>query len=223
MSAPESNPRFHRPGSDRRGGGGSPPKVPSARPHGPARGARHQRPIAAVTAGVYECSWKQAGPPEADVAAACTPGTGPTSKGVHMNIKLTRVLLVQALLALFLVASSAAAFAASQEKTRAKVKQQSVEDLARLYAAKPQARAVVEGSAGYATFSKWGLTVGAVGGGVAAGSPFRSRRASRPSCVSWRVRRDWAWASRNTTWCSCSKPKRRARASSTRAGPAMPR
>jgi len=49
------------------------------------------------------------------------------------------------------------------------VQKQSAEVLARLYAAQPDARNVIAASRGYATFSRWGLTLGAVGGGIGKG------------------------------------------------------
>jgi lipid-binding SYLF domain-containing protein len=73
------------------------------------------------------------------------------------------------LCALLLISASTAVLAADPAETREKVRKQSAEALARLYEAKPEARAVVEGAKGYATFSKWGLTLGAVGGGIGRG------------------------------------------------------
>ena len=72
------------------------------------------------------------------------------------------------LLCLLLVMSTASA-AADKDANRAKVRDQSAQVLARLYAAQPSARAAIASSRGYATFSRWGLTLGAVGGGFGKG------------------------------------------------------
>ena len=73
-----------------------------------------------------------------------------------------------ALLCLLLVMSTLAV-AASPDDSRDKVRKQSEQVLARLYAAQPSARDVIATSKGYATFSRWGLTLGAVGGGFGRG------------------------------------------------------
>lgn len=86
-----------------------------------------------------------------------------------MNLKSSALWLVWALCALLMSGASTVAVAADAEETRQKVRQQSQEALERLYAAKPEARAVVKASKGYATFSKWGLTLGPVGGGIGRG------------------------------------------------------
>lgn len=71
-------------------------------------------------------------------------------------------------LCLLLVMASLAV-AADKDETRAKVRQQSEQVLARLYAAQPAARQVIAGSRGYATFSRWGLALGPIGGGFGKG------------------------------------------------------
>lgn len=86
-----------------------------------------------------------------------------------MNRNTTAARLMSALCALVLMGASTMALAADPAETREKVRGQSVEALARLYEAKPEARSVVEGAKGYATFSKWGLTLGPVGGGIGRG------------------------------------------------------
>lgn len=68
----------------------------------------------------------------------------------------------------FLVASSAA-IGADKEADRAKVRKQSEQVLARLYAAHPAARKVIAASRGYATFSRWGMALGGVGGSIGRG------------------------------------------------------
>ena len=79
-----------------------------------------------------------------------------------------------AVVARFLVLSlllgvSAVAIAATVEEKRAKVRQQSQDVLARLYAVSPGARETVKNAAGYATFSNWGLKIGLAGGGQGRG------------------------------------------------------
>ena len=71
------------------------------------------------------------------------------------------------LLGLLLV--STFALAASKEDNRNKVRKQSEQVLSRLYAVQPGARAVIASSKGYATFSRWGLNLGAVGGSIGKG------------------------------------------------------
>ncbi|WP_146907326.1 YSC84-related protein [Arenimonas daejeonensis] len=75
--------------------------------------------------------------------------------------------LTSALLCLLLASTTVAA--KEPEEDRAKIREQSAEVLQRLYAAQPSARSVIAGSAGYATFSRIGLTLGVVGGGVGKG------------------------------------------------------
>jgi lipid-binding SYLF domain-containing protein len=75
----------------------------------------------------------------------------------------------RSLIALLLVSVSTIALAASVEQDQAKIRKQSQDVLARLYQAQPSARAVIANAKGYATFSKWGLTIGAVGGGIGRG------------------------------------------------------
>lgn len=72
------------------------------------------------------------------------------------------------LLCLLLIMSSLA-LATDEDASRDKVREQSEQVLARLYAAQPSAREVIAASRGYATFSRWGLTLGAVGGGIGKG------------------------------------------------------
>lgn len=53
----------------------------------------------------------------------------------------------------------------SKEKQRAEIRDDSHDVLARLYAARPEARRAISGAAGYATFQNKGLKLGVVGGG----------------------------------------------------------
>lgn len=73
------------------------------------------------------------------------------------------------LLMLLLLGLSALAVAKSVEDDRAKVRKSSQEVLERLYTAHPSAKQTIANSKGYATFSKWGLTLGALGGGIGKG------------------------------------------------------
>ena len=81
------------------------------------------------------------------------------------NISRTIKLFV---ICLLLVMSNVTA-AADKDDTRAEVRTQSEQVLARLYAADPAARQVIAASRGYATFSRWGLKLGIVGGGIGRG------------------------------------------------------
>lgn len=74
-----------------------------------------------------------------------------------------RIIAVLALLATCLLCG--VVLASPVEDERAKVRQQSADVLARLYAASPSARGAIEGSVGYATFSNFGLKIGVAGGG----------------------------------------------------------
>lgn len=76
---------------------------------------------------------------------------------------------IKTFLVCLLLVMSNTALAADKEESRDKVRQTSEEVLARLYAAQPSARGVIAGSRGYATFSRWGLTLGAIGGGIGKG------------------------------------------------------
>jgi lipid-binding SYLF domain-containing protein len=78
----------------------------------------------------------------------------------------------QVLASVFLCLSffvSTMAAAKEPEEDRAKIRERSSEALGRLYAAEPSARGVISGSAGYATFSRVGVTLGVVGGGAGRG------------------------------------------------------
>ena len=73
------------------------------------------------------------------------------------------------LLGLLLAMSGPATAAGDDDANLDKVRKQSEQVLARLYAAQPSARAAIASSKGYATFSRWGLTLGPVGGGIGKG------------------------------------------------------
>lgn len=75
----------------------------------------------------------------------------------------------KSLLTLLLLGLSALAVAASVDDDRAKIRKTSEEVLQRLYAAQPGAKDTIANAKGYATFSKWGLTLGALGGGIGKG------------------------------------------------------
>ena len=62
-----------------------------------------------------------------------------------------------------------AASAASKEEQRAEVQKVAQETLARLYAVQPSARKAVEGGAGYAVFSNFGMKLFLAGGGSGEG------------------------------------------------------
>jgi lipid-binding SYLF domain-containing protein len=72
--------------------------------------------------------------------------------------------LIGLLLLSLLIAASTGAEASADSK-RAKVRKQSQEIMANLYATVPGSKDVVANAAGYATFRKLGVKIGAVGGG----------------------------------------------------------
>lgn len=76
---------------------------------------------------------------------------------------------IQPFVLCLLLVVTGSALAANEDDTRAKVRNQSEQVLARLYATQPAAREVIAASRGYATFSRWGLTLGAIGGGIGKG------------------------------------------------------
>jgi lipid-binding SYLF domain-containing protein len=57
----------------------------------------------------------------------------------------------------------------NDDESRAKIEKTSAAVLDRLYAANPSARGAISRSKGYATFSRWGVTLGAIGGGIGKG------------------------------------------------------
>lgn len=81
--------------------------------------------------------------------------------------KLARIIKPFFLCSLLVVAGLA--LAASKEEDRAKVRAQSEQVMTRLYATNPGARKVIAASRGYATFSRWGLKLGFIGGGAGKG------------------------------------------------------
>lgn len=84
---------------------------------------------------------------------------------LHQRASAVSALLI---IALGLLAPGAAT-SAEPNDTRAKVREQSQQALAKLYEIKPSARAVIKDSKGYATFSRWGLRIGVIGGGLGKG------------------------------------------------------
>ena len=72
-------------------------------------------------------------------------------------------------LAALLLAFVGQATAGDVQAERTKLREQSTQVLARLYQASPSARKAVEGAAGYATFSNFGLKIGVAGTGKGQG------------------------------------------------------
>jgi lipid-binding SYLF domain-containing protein len=72
-------------------------------------------------------------------------------------------------LLLFAAGTTAPALAKTVQEQREKIREQSREVLELLYEAQPDARRSIAQSKGYATFSKWGVTLGPVGGGIGGG------------------------------------------------------
>jgi lipid-binding SYLF domain-containing protein len=86
---------------------------------------------------------------------------------MHATSRLSR--LLQCLALCLVVAASAATAKDTDDEARAKIRKTSGQVLQRLYAAQPSARNAIKQSKGYATFSRWGITLGAVGGGIGKG------------------------------------------------------
>lgn len=86
-----------------------------------------------------------------------------------MNRSWKSSTLMRLLSGLVFVGISTLAFAASPEEDRGKIRNQSQQVLAKLYEAQPSAKQFIANSSGYATFSKWGLTLGPVGAGIGRG------------------------------------------------------
>jgi lipid-binding SYLF domain-containing protein len=68
-----------------------------------------------------------------------------------------------------LLATATVSAKKTDDEARAKIEKTSAAVLDRLYAANPSARGAISRSKGYATFSRWGVTLGAVGGGIGKG------------------------------------------------------
>jgi lipid-binding SYLF domain-containing protein len=77
--------------------------------------------------------------------------------------------LLPALLALSMIAPLHAAAASKADKARAEIRKVSNETLTQLYKVYPEAKKQVEGAAGYATFSNFGMKIFFVGGGSGKG------------------------------------------------------
>jgi lipid-binding SYLF domain-containing protein len=86
-----------------------------------------------------------------------------------MKQKRSFTSMVRVVFCLFFVVAASSAMTKTVDDDRAKIRQQSQDVLTRLYEAKPAARDAIANAKGYATFSKWGLTVGPVGGGLGKG------------------------------------------------------
>jgi lipid-binding SYLF domain-containing protein len=95
-------------------------------------------------------------------------GTSCNHKEKAMQSKTLRRSMA-VLLVLLAASLPMAALAKSVEEDRAKVREQSREVLELLYEAQPGAKQAIAKSKGYATFSRWGVTLGPVGGGFGRG------------------------------------------------------
>src|SRR5690606_20912178 len=69
----------------------------------------------------------------------------------------------------FLLVLSGPADAASKEDQQASTRKATVDTLAELYSTAPEAEAVIEGAAGYAVFSNFGMKILLAGGGTGKG------------------------------------------------------
>ena len=89
---------------------------------------------------------------------------------MDVKMKLMRIgkhFAVFAVIAIFLAAVPA--WGASKEEKQNEVQKMSRETLARLYKAQPSAKTAVEGAAGYAVFSNFGMKIFVAGGGSGSG------------------------------------------------------
>ena len=86
---------------------------------------------------------------------------------MNASAAIARAAKLFVILLLFVVSNPT--IASDKEADRAKVRKQSDLVLTRLYAAHPAARKVIAASRGYATFSRWGVAFGGVGGGLGKG------------------------------------------------------
>jgi lipid-binding SYLF domain-containing protein len=78
-------------------------------------------------------------------------------------------LITGIVIAAALVVAGGSAQAASKAEQQQEVQKMATETLTRLYKAQPRARKAVEGAAGYAVFSNFGMKIFAVGGGTGKG------------------------------------------------------
>ncbi len=93
-----------------------------------------------------------------------------TSGGMDVKMKLMGIgkyFAVFAVIAIFLAAVPT--WGASKEEKQKEVQKMSRETLARLYKEQPSAKTVVEGAAGYAVFSNFGMKIFVAGGGSGSG------------------------------------------------------
>jgi len=83
--------------------------------------------------------------------------------------------------AFLFVLAAVPAWGASKAEKQKEVQKVSRETLARLYKAQPSAKKAVEGAAGYAVFSNFGMKILVAGEAAAAASPSTTRRRKRPT------------------------------------------
>jgi len=80
-----------------------------------------------------------------------------------------RMRIIVALAVMALLLAAVPAWAASKADKQKEVQKMSRETLAKLYRAQPSAKKSVEGAAGYATFSNFGMKILVAGGGTGSG------------------------------------------------------
>ena len=88
-------------------------------------------------------------------------------------MRIEKYVAVFAVIAIALAA--APAWGASKADKQKEVQKVSRETLARLYKVQPSAKKAVEGAAGYATFSNFGMKILTAGGGTGSGMAFDNR------------------------------------------------
>jgi lipid-binding SYLF domain-containing protein len=87
-----------------------------------------------------------------------------SKRGIPILIVIALSLLIQA-----------SAFAKTKEQKQAEVRKHADETLARLYKARPSAKAAIEAAAGYAAFSNFGMKILLAGGGKGHGLAFDNK------------------------------------------------
>ena len=93
-----------------------------------------------------------------------------------MKIRSTgRVRIVAGLAVMALLIAAVPAWGASKAQKQQEVQKMSRDTLAKLYRVQPSAKKAVEGAAGYATFSNFGMKIFVAGGGSGSGMAFDNK------------------------------------------------
>lgn len=110
--------------------------------------------------------------------------------------------------------SPVVAFAAKdKDKERAETRKAADQALAAVYKLQPGARKAVQSAAGYAAFSNLGVKVLVAGSGTGKGIAVNNGTKAVTYMKMAEVQPAWASASRSSTWCGCSRRRRRSTSS----------